>query len=125
MEDDVVFNGKEQTANYIQECLNNVPNEWDILLGGLYYSKKIDPYNEYWNKTGEFCGAHFYIVNSKAYDKILEYDFTHHIDRWLNMNNRLNCYVAKKFFATQKEGYSDNVKKKVDYKSNLKKFEML
>lgn len=125
MEDDCVFQGKEKTLDYINKCLLNAPNDWDILLGGVYYSKQRSPFNEYWERVGEFCGLHFCIVNSKAYDKILEYDFTQHIDRWMNINNRLNCYVAKKFFATQRDGFSDNTKKKEDYKNLLKKYELL
>ena len=125
MEDDCVFQGKDKTLPYINECLLNAPKDWDILLGGVYYSKQRSPYNEYWERVGEFCGLHFYIVNSKAYDKILEYDFNHHIDRWMNQNNRLNCYVAKKFFATQIAGFSDNTNKKEDYKNLLKKYELL
>jgi glycosyl transferase, family 25 len=125
MEDDCIFQGKEKTLEYINNCLLNAPNDWDILLGGVYYSKKRSPFNDYWERIGEFCGLHFYIVNSKAYDKILEYDFTQHIDRWLNHNNRLNCFVAKKFFATQRDGFSDNTKKKEDYSRLLKKYELL
>lgn len=125
MEDDCVFQGKDKTLQYVNECLLNVPNDWDILLGGVYYSKQRSEYNSHWQRVGEFCGLHFYIVNSKAYDKILEYDFKHHIDRWLNQNNRLNCFVSKKFIATQRNGLSDNTKRKEDYSNLLKKYELL
>jgi len=125
MEDDVLFNGKEKTLDYINTALKNAPNDWELLLGGVYFAERKKPYNEFWDKVGQFCGLHFYIVNSSAYDKILEYDFKEHIDRWMNTGNRLNCYVAKKFFATQSNGYSDNVKQKVNYESKIKKFELL
>src|SRR3972149_4538112 len=122
MEDDVVFQGGEKPAPHLYKCLEIIPEDWDILLGGVYQAKELNNYNEFWDKVGEFCGLHFYIVNAKAYDKILQYDFIHHIDRWMNQKNRLNCYVINKFIATQRSGYSDNVKEKVDYKSKLKKF---
>ena len=125
MEDDVVFNGKVQTYDYLLKCLEHIPEDWNILLGGLYLSKKLTPVNQYWNKTAEFCGLHFYIVNSNCYDHILKYDFKHHIDRWMNRKGELNCYVAKKFFAIQRNGWSDNAKQKVDYTPNLAKFQLL
>lgn len=125
MEDDCIFQAQDKTLYYINKCLLNAPNDWDILLGGVYYSKQRSEYNDYWQRIGEFCGLHFYIVNSKAYDKILEYDFKHHIDRWLNQNNRLNCFVAKKFFATQRDGFSDNTKKVENYKQLLDKYILL
>jgi glycosyl transferase, family 25 len=125
MEDDVCFKGKEKTYDYVINCLENIPENWDILLGGIYFCKKLEKENEYWSKVGEFCALHFYIVNSKAYDKILEYNFKQHIDRWMNQKDGLNCYVANKFFATQRNGFSDNTKLKTDYDILLKKFKLL
>jgi hypothetical protein len=125
MEDDVTFNGKDMTYDHVLSCLENLPPDWNILLGGIYYSKGREDYNKYWQRTGEFCGLHFYIVNSNCYDHILKYDGKMHIDRWMNQKGELNCYVAKKFFATQRGGYSDNVQAKVDYKDKLKKFNLL
>ena len=122
MEDDVVFNGKENTLNYINIALQNAPNDWDILLGGIYFGSP-KKHNEYWSYVKDFCGLHFYIVNSKAYDKILEYNFKMHIDRW--MGSKVKCYVSNQFFATQREGFSDNTKKKEDYTKLLKKYKLL
>lgn len=125
MEDDLCLQGKEETYDYLLNCLENLPENWDILLGGVYFSQNLKPFNKFWNSVGEFCGLHFYIVNKKAYDKILEYDFKQHIDRWMNQKGRLNCYVTSKFIATQYGGFSDNTNSKVDYKSKLKKYKVL
>lgn len=125
MEDDVQFQGKEQTFDYVLNCLDNAPDDWDVLLGGIYFHKKLEKVNEYWSRVGEFCGLHFYIVNSKAYDKIIRYEGKQHIDRWMNQKGGLNCYVANKFFATQRNGYSDNTKTKNDYDILLKKYKLL
>lgn len=125
MEDDVRFQGKEKTLPYITECLNNLPEKWDVLLGGYYNLHKIKSYNEYWDKIGDFSGLQFYIVHSEAYDKIMEYDFSDHIDIWLNKKNRLDCFAPKKLFATQHIGYSDNDKSFVNYDKRLRKFELL
>lgn len=126
MEDDLVFQGKEKTYDYLLNCLSNLPTDWDILLGGVYFSKGLQKYNAYWNRIGEFCALHFYIVNSKAYDQILTHDFEHHIDRFMNLNGeKLKCFVTAKFIATQRDGYSDNRKDKVQYGDLLRKFTLL
>jgi hypothetical protein len=124
MEDDL-FIPSVNAKQYMKDAFNNVPNNFDICLGGIYYSKKLLPYNEYWNTTGEFCALSFYVVNKKAYDHILKYDYIHQIDRWLNRTNELKCYVTKKMFAIQYEGYSDNVKRQTNYLSHLSQFELL
>lgn len=124
MEDDVVI--RKGAEEYLNEALNNVPEDWEILLGGVYESKGLTPFNDYWNRTAEFCGLHFYIVRNTAYNKILAYDNKLHIDRWMNyLDQGLRCYVLKKFIATQREGFSDNVKSYKDYSDKLKKFKLL
>lgn len=113
MEDDLRL--QKGWEAYLDECLQHVPEDWDILLGGVYegLGAKV---NDYWNRVGEFCGLHFYIVNAKAYDKIIEYPGKTHIDRWMNQRgDKLKCYVTKKFFATQSPGLSNNTGKVEDY----------
>lgn len=125
MEDDIYFQGKDKTLPYFNECIKSLPEDWDILLGGLYFSKNLKEFNKYWSSVGEFCGLHFYIVNQKAYDRILEYDFNQHIDRWMNKGNRFKCYVTNQFIATQIDGYSDNARSNTDYKIILAKYKLL
>lgn len=127
MEDDVVFQAKEKTSAYLNEAFKHVPEDWDVLLGGLYESRGITKINDYWSRTGEFCGLHFYIVNSKAYDKIIEgYDEKTHFDRWVNKGSKkTNCYVTNKFIATQRPGFSDQRKKLVDDSDRIKRFQLL
>lgn len=126
MEDDLVLRPKFES--YLNECLYNTPNEWDLLLGGIYNCKNYQSYNNWWDKIGEFRALHFYIVNQSAYDKILSYDHNcdQHIDAWMNRHGRkLNCYVTKKFIATQLVGYSDNVKALTDYSHLISKSRLL
>lgn len=125
MEDDVRFNGKEKTLEYINSALKNLPKKWDILLGGYYNLHQKRNYNEYWDKIGEFSGLQFYIVHEKAYNKILAYDFSNHIDIWMNQRQRLECYATKKIFAIQHIGYSDNDKSFVNYDHRLTNFDLL
>lgn len=123
MEDDIVLrNGAE---NHFNQALQHAPEGWDILLGGVYETKGLAPVNEYWDQLKGFCGLHFYLVNEKAKEKILNYDFNsnQHIDRWIGKN--FNCYVLKKYIATQRSGFSDNVKKEADYSHLIKKSQLL
>lgn len=125
IEDDVVFQGKDKTIPHINECLLNTPQEWDILLSGVYFTHGQITFNDHWNMIGEFAGLHFYIVNSSAYDKILLYDGKSHIDRWMGKNKGLKKYVAKKYFATQLNGFSDNTGKIENYQHMIPKNRLL
>jgi len=125
MEDDVCFQGKEKTIPYLHECLRNLPSNWDMLLGGVYDSNCILPYNNYWDRTETFCGLHFYIANRSIYDRILACDGSIHIDRWINLNNNRDCFVTKKFVATQRAGKSDNTGQVQNYEAKLKHFRLL
>ena len=122
MEDDCVL--RVGFEAYLNEALNNLPEDWEILLGGVYEGQPMR-HNSHWSKVGEFCGLHFYIVRHEVYQKILsEYDFKIHIDRWMNLRgDRFKCYVTSKFIATQSAGVSDNTGVYQDYshmiKSNL------
>jgi GR25 family glycosyltransferase involved in LPS biosynthesis len=107
MEDDVVFQGKQKTIPYFNECLNNLPSDWDILLGGAYNKLKLIPHNKHWEQVVNFCGLHFYIVNSSCYEKLLTYNGSEHFDKWLCKQN-LRIFVTSKFIAHQRDGYSDN-----------------
>ncbi len=125
MEDDVIFPGKQKTLPYIEESFKELPEDWDIILGGVYHLRKPQKVNNYWQKVGEFCALHWYIVNERVYDKILAFDKSTHIDHWMGKQG-MNIYLPKKFFAIQEDGYSDNVKKITSYNSNkLANFEIL
>ena len=123
LEDDVIF--RDNAREYADECIKNIPEDYDLLLGGLYDSLKLESVNNFWNKTERFCGLHFYIVNEKAYDKILAYNGETHIDKYMVRFAKLNSYVTKKHFAIQRVGFSDNVKRNVDYSILLERFELL
>lgn len=123
MEDDIKFTNPSKTREHIDLILNNLPDDWDILLSGVYWSKGLTKVNDYWSLTKEFCGLHWYIVNEKAYDTIINYPGEQpdqNIDRWLAMNDRLKCYASNKMFAIQRPGFSDNVNKNVNYENFLK-----
>jgi hypothetical protein len=123
MEDDVVF--RDGAYEYANECLKNLPKDWDILLGGLYSAKELIEYNSYWNKVIDFSGGHCMIISSRIFDKLLNMEEKIHVDRTLARNNIFNCYVVKKLFTIQAIGFSDKNNKYVDHSELLKDFELL
>ena len=124
IEDDLLFQAKEKTIEYVTNAFRHVPEDWDILLSGIYDGHPVKV-NEYWSKVKKFCGLHLYVVNAKFYDKFLSYEGGWHIDQWLNHKGDNNVYVTNKFFAIQRNGYSDNVKKNVNYNDLLKNYKIL
>ncbi len=125
MEDDVEYPAGLKTHAHIAECMATLPPDWDIVLGGASYLKGYDKVNQYWKRAGEFCGLHWYIVNQRVYDRILAYNYTDHIDRWISKQG-FKCYLPNKIWAIQSDGYSDNVGKVTDYKSSyFTKFDVL
>ena len=119
MEDDLLFTNASKTQQYIKEALNNTPDDFDVLIGGHYGGVKLSNYNDYWHRVGQFCGLHFYIVNKRFYQHILNYDGTMHIDRYMNLQETNKVYCTNKFFAIQRDGYSDNVKNVTEYSKYL------
>ena len=125
MEDDVIFPGKDKTLPYIDEAFKKIPNDWEILLGGVYYLAGEVEVNNYWRRARRFCALHWYIVNESIYDKILAFDRNTHIDHWIS-EQCFKAYIPRRFWAIQADGYSDNVKKNTTYNSNkLANFEIL
>ena len=120
MEDDCIFTDIRACA-YAQECFNNIPEDADILLGGIYEGDIVQMYNENWNLLkGQFSCMHFYIIRKQAYDKFLAFDGHMHIDLWAGRN--FKCYVAQRMFAIQSAGISDNRDSYQDYSELLKNF---
>jgi len=114
MEDDLVF--RDNSKEYMSECFANAPEDYELLLGGIYYCGNKIEYNQYWNKIDSFSSTHFMVVHEKLYDKIISFDKEIHIDQFLASKElNLDLYVTNKYFAFQAVGYSDNVKRNVNY----------
>lgn len=124
MEDDIKFQSKN-SRKYADEAFKNIPDDWDILLSSVYRSKELKSVNDHWYKTKEFCGATFYLVHQKAYDRILAFDKSTHIDRAMVGKLNLNCYVVNQFFCIQYPGLSDNTGKEQDYNYMISKKHLL
>lgn len=129
MEDDL-FVQSLNSRTQMEAAFSEVPDDFEILLGGIYTAHNLKKYNNYWDSVDEFSALHFYVVNSNVYDKILSFDKTEHIDRWmakipLKAGGGLKSYVSNPFFCIQYPGFSDNVMSNMDYSHLLKKFNVL
>lgn len=124
IEDDLVF--RDNAKEYMIQCFANAPKNYDLLLAGIYSCGQKTEYNEYWNKIDSFSSTHFMIVNEKLYDTILSFDKEIHIDQFLASKKlNLDLYVTNKFFALQSTGFSDNVKRNVNYTSYINNNDLL
>lgn len=121
MEDDIMFTSI-RARKYADLALTKMPAEWDILSGGFFEGSR-KKFNEFWSKAEGFYGAHFLIVNKTAYDKILSFDKSCHIDAWMAKN--LTCYCTNKMFTVQRDGMSDNSKKHRHWLGFIRKFDVL
>lgn len=102
MEDDIVFPHPLAFKDWLQ----HKPNKYDIYLGGNYGKDK--------NRDGtirSFFGLHLYMVHNKFYDKFLSTPDREHIDLALSGKGRYILYDV----AKQMSGFSDNLKREVDY----------
>lgn len=108
-EDDIEFTAPKAYEYFIK----NIPQDYDIYLSGYYFGRPDEN-----NIIAKFSGLSLYIVHSKYYDSFLEADEHYHLDTALCMKGG-KFVVCDRFIATQKEGYSDNVKKVVNYEKRI------
>lgn len=130
-EDDVQFTSDKSRERF-QMAMDTLPDDWDILLGGIYYCNELTDCNEYMKKVDKFSALHCVLFRDTVYNKIMEHKIdgqnTVHLDMYLSEfsdKNELNIYVAYPMVAIQYEGKSDTVNRVVDYKNFLDKFEIL
>lgn len=114
-EDDIVF--RDNAYPYFKTLLNNLPSDYDVILFGIYSGQIFETENMYFDKVNKFSGLHMYLVSERAYEKILNYSGNQPIDHWIGLN--LNCYISKKHFAYQYDGYSDNAKANTTYNQDV------
>lgn len=104
-EDDLYFTG---TGAY-QYFIFNLPKEFDIYLGGSYaYSPDED------FKVKKFSGTTLMAIHSKYYDIFLSLTDNVHLDNILSITGG-DFRVCPKVVCKQTSGYSDNVKKEMNY----------
>lgn len=115
LEDDVEFD--DNLNQIFSKCIDDVPDDWDILfLGGnhslnnIWQKEPVTKINDHVYKL-VFCYAtHAYAVRKKAYDKIIECLIKEN-DRgdvlFSHAQIQLNTYILRPHLAWQKSSYSD------------------
>lgn len=57
-----------------EKGFKELPDDWDIYLGGIYYCSARTPISSVLSKIGDFACTHFILIRAKAYDKIIAYE---------------------------------------------------
>lgn len=108
MEDDVKFPG----VNGYKWYLDNMPEDFDLYLGGIYRGEIIE------GKVKDFSSLHLYTIRSNFYDKFLSVDESKHLDTGLaGLGDYHVCYP---FAAIQYSGYSDVERGPTNFEGLLK-----
>lgn len=105
-------------AERVKTCLNNAPEDWDILLGGVYHYVPDKKHDDYWMKMRDFCSLHFIIIRDTIYDKVLALKgLSQHLDRALGAQTKqgnMKTYLMHPMPCQQRPGFSNIRKRKVN-----------
>ena len=105
-------------AQIVFDSLNNVPDDWDVLLGGVYHYIPDKKHDQWWMKMKDFCSLHFIIIRDRIYDKVLALNATsQHMDRLLGSETRkgaVNTYLIHPMPCQQRPGFSNIRKRQVN-----------
>lgn len=106
-EDDIVFTG-QNGFNYF---ISKIPKSFDLFLSMVYSAEVVD------NKIlNGFSGLTMYVVHERFYDFFLSIPDHVHIDRWLGQSaHEKEYYVCHPYPCKQTGGYSDNLRKEMNY----------
>ena len=94
----------------VKTCLENAPEDWDMLSGGAYHFSPDTSFDENWMKMKDFCSLHFIIFRNTIYDKILNIKGGGHMDRNLGTevrNKRMVMYIMHPMPCQQRPGFSN------------------
>lgn len=130
-EDDVRFTS-ERSRECFQNALDTLPDDWDVLLGGIYADTNLFDYNEHMKKVESFSALHCVLFRDTMYERILGHkedgyktiDLDTYIGQ-MSKNGEINVYLAYPMVAIQYTGKSNTVNKVVDYSKYLEKYDIL
>jgi len=118
-EDDMVL--CEASKDAWETGLSELPNDWDILSGGVYHTRNRKVVTPHLCSLLDFCAMHFILISNTVYDQILSYETNNfgykNIDRFigkLTTNGSIKTYVVWPMISSQRAGYSDLRKRNVD-----------
>lgn len=96
IEDDVIF--EDDFTNKLNQCLNDLPEKWDILYLGYHNDPRIKHFKNYLYTANKVYGLFGYILNPKSYQKIINTTFPcdYQIDTDLHRKSdyKLDCFVV-------------------------------
>ena len=118
-EDDLVLCEESRAA--WEAGLAELPKDWSILSGGVYYARDRKIITQNISQIFDFCATHFILIRNTIYDLILEHENKNigfkNIDRYmgkLTALKKINTYLVWPMVSSQREGYSDLRKRNVD-----------
>lgn len=113
-EDDLVFSAPGAWQYY----LDNIPDDYDIYLGGVYYAELQEG-----RIMNGYSGNTLITVHQRFYDFFINIDLpldNKHLDRMLGCFAYEKKYiVCEPFVVSQLEGYSDNLRSPTKHSSYL------
>lgn len=135
LEDDFIFNfNYKETLCSLNDCFEELPNDWDLFYLGVYFVKgydyeaKINYSNNLFKlNTGFTTHAICYsrdgiskMLNcmNRFFNKNMLLSSTYESLDWFLVKEFLyqnNCYASKKFLCGQREGFSDIENKFIKY----------
>lgn len=128
MEDDIKFTHPESLKIFEKMVVTPWSNDHDLFLAGLSFG---NPTIVGGMKGGvgiarvvRFTGLHCYVVYKHYYSRFLQAEENTNLDTWLSNTHRGNAQtlLAYPILAITYPGYSDNVKKVVNYDEHFSKF---
>lgn len=109
LEDDALL--IESGIDYLNTALNNIPSDWDILMGGHYESEVISIDKSGLAKSNFIQCTHCIIYRDTSYKYFREYDGVPiGIDDYIShlaSTKKINLYLINPSVATQVEGHSN------------------
>jgi GR25 family glycosyltransferase involved in LPS biosynthesis len=112
-EDDVLFNDEIDLKLELSNCLSELrTKEWDLFVLGCNPRTPFKMEGNYLARLGGFYNAHAVLVNSTAYDAIIQFPFNVNIviDQFyfsMSISNRFKVYTPKTPLAFQRDSFSD------------------
>lgn len=103
-EDDLLFTADDAFKYYQQ----SKPPTFDLYLGGITYGELMSD-----NTVKDFAGTHLYTIHQNFYSTFLDQNGEMDIDRALK--NKGKFVVCNPMVAIQRDGFSDNRNKVMDY----------
>jgi GR25 family glycosyltransferase involved in LPS biosynthesis len=121
-EDDVKFSSPK-SREWFETCERDLPDDWGILLGGVYTWKTPVQFKENLFECKQFSGTHMVLWSRKACEKMLEHRpedgvRPFDIDKFVGKTD-LRTFICNPMVAYQMDSYSDVFKDTRDLSSML------